>query len=76
MMRRTAYCLLFLLATTALVLAMPQGCAQSPFPPNAARTPYTRYQILRGEERPAKEASLTGRDSVNLRNRLKPLGDP
>ena len=51
------------------------GCANSPFPEGAPRTPYARYDALRGVERPAVTEDSFGREIPDLRARLSPLRD-
>jgi len=59
----------------ALGAAMP-GCEKPLFPENAPRTPYDRYMVLRGQQRPATEEDAAGGERPALRQRLKPLGQP
>ncbi len=49
------------------------GCEQPLFTPTKARTPYERYQILRGQSRPATEQKAYGAQEPALRQRLEPL---
>lgn len=52
------------------------GCAGSPFVSEApVRSPYERYEILRGTARPATTIDSFGRERPALRARLAPL-DP
>jgi len=52
------------------------GCAGSPFTTEApVRSPYERYDILRGTARPATTVDSFGRERPALRARLAPL-DP
>lgn len=49
------------------------GCEKPVFPPSAQRTPYERYQVLRGEYRPPTETNAFGGEQPALRDRLTPL---
>jgi hypothetical protein len=49
------------------------GCEKQLFPESAARTPYDRYQMLRGQSRMASETNAYGGDQPALRDRLRPL---
>jgi len=52
------------------------GCSSSPFVSEApVRSPYERYEILRGTARPATMIDSFGRERPALRARLAPL-DP
>ena len=51
------------------------GCEKSLFGQGAQRTPYDRYQMLRGQSRVASETNACGNDQPALRDRLRPLGD-
>ena len=52
------------------------GCSSSPFSAEApVRSPYERYEILRGNDRPATTIDAFGRERPALRSRLAPL-DP
>ena len=52
------------------------GCEKPLFPPNLPRSPYERYQTLRGQQRPATEENAYGAQEPALRERLRPLGQP
>jgi len=52
------------------------GCSNPLFPSDTPRTPYDRYLVLRGEERPMTELDVNGRERPNLRVRLAPLDTP
>lgn len=52
------------------------GCEPALFPENLSRSPYDRYQQLRGEPRPATTTNAYGGEVPNLRARLRPLGEP
>ena len=49
------------------------GCEKPLFVPNQPRTPYDRYQVLRGQGRPATEDNAYGGKEPALRQRLEPL---
>ena len=57
-------------------MLMTTGCQKPLFPEDEARTPYERYQILRGRERRAEKPNPFGVSEPALRERLRPLGDP
>lgn len=52
------------------------GCQAPLFPENIEepRTPYSRYETLRGKDRPRNEMNVYGREQPALRKRLSPLG--
>lgn len=52
------------------------GCAKSLFPEDTPRSPYERYQMLRGQEAPKTYTDVFGVERPNIRERLKPLGQP
>ena len=52
------------------------GCTQSPLSSDLPRTPYGRYQALRGGEPPQKEADTFGNMRPALRARLSPKDRP
>ena len=52
------------------------GCEKPLFPEAAPRSPYERYMVLRGQERPTKTENAFGFEIPDIRNRLKPLGSP
>ena len=57
------------------VLTFASACTGSPFTDaDQLRTPYERYQVLRGEQRPRTYVDSFGRDQPALRARLSPLG--
>lgn len=58
---------------TLIVIALCSGCEQPLFVQNQPRTPYERYQILRGQYRPAMQQNVYGGDEPALRDRLRPL---
>lgn len=64
------------MALLALPLALAGGCEKPLFPKNLPRTPYERYQTLRGQQRPSSEENAFGGEQPALRERLKPLGEP
>ena len=49
------------------------GCERPLFTPNQPRTPYERYQVLRGQGRPSTEENAYGGKEPALRQRLEPL---
>ena len=59
-----------------VMAAMSGGCQDPLFPADAPRSPYERYQALRGDERPmvdemSRGTARSGRPA--LRQRLRPL---
>ena len=48
------------------------GCHKNPFAADLPRTPYERYQLLRGEAPPAYELDTFGNRRPALRARLVP----
>ncbi|MAE65078.1 MAG: hypothetical protein CMJ18_12480 [Phycisphaeraceae bacterium] len=68
-----AFPLVPLLVTLSGLLLGAGGCERTLFPENAQRTPYERYQILRGKYRPATEEDVYGINRPALRSRLRPL---
>lgn len=52
------------------------GCHKPLFPQDLPRTPYERYQMLRGEYRSPVLYGSAGSEQLNLRGRLAPLGEP
>lgn len=58
-----------LTATTGLV-----GCANSPVAANATRSPYERYDNLRGRDVPRTRVDSFGRERLNLEGRLGEAG--
>ena len=63
----------WVIVATTLALG---GCEKALFPPTADRTPYERYQVLRGEYRPSTQLNAYGGDESALRQRLEPLHTP
>lgn len=61
------------LALLAGVLAL-GGCQDPLFPKDTPRSQYSRYEALRGRERPDKQINTFGREEPALRERLQPLG--
>ncbi|MCC7205022.1 MAG: hypothetical protein IT441_08065 [Phycisphaeraceae bacterium] len=51
------------------------GCQESLFPKDMPRSQYERYSMLRGQDRPATETNMFGREEPALRDRLRPLGE-
>lgn len=54
------------------VLLLAAGCQKNPLAPRYPRTPYERYQLLRGEAPPTHELDSFGRRRPALRARLVP----
>ena len=52
------------------------GCEKPLFPEQLPRSPYERYDALRGRQRPMYEENAYGGSQPALRDRLKPLGAP
>lgn len=52
------------------------GCNKPLFPEDMPRSQYERYSQLRGRQRQAPDSDLYGGDRAELRERLKPLGEP
>lgn len=52
------------------------GCAQNPLSSELPRTPYGRYQALRGGEPPQDEPDTFGNLRPALRARLQPMDRP
>ena len=71
MFRRT----LILVALTGAITLL-GGCEKSLFPAGTSRTPYERYQLLRGQGRSASETNAYGANQPALRDRLRPLNQP
>ena len=64
-------------ATVPLLVVLHGGCSGTPFKDQQqVRTPYERYQVLRGESRPKTEIDSFGREQPALRARLAPLDTP
>lgn len=70
-MRRALLIVLVLMSGVCL-----GGCEKALFPENAPRSPYERFQTLRGQQRPAMETNAFGVEQPALRSRLRPLGQP
>lgn len=68
-MLRRMFILVALLSSFTLLT----GCEKALFPEGASRTPYERYQLLRGQHRMASETNAYGGDQPALRDRLRPL---
>lgn len=52
------------------VLVTTPGCRKSPLPTDAPRSPYERYDALRGQTVPKTVTDSFGREQPNLRGRL------
>ncbi len=57
-------------------VALLPGCAQNPLRSDLPRTPYGRYQALRGGEPPQTELDTFGNPRPALRDRLRPMDRP
>jgi len=58
------------------LMCVGMGCENKPlFPPDVPRTPYERYQKLRGQNRSMTQENAYGGQQPALRGRLKPLDD-
>lgn len=64
---------LFVLLAGLIWLA---GCGTNPLSSDLNRTPYGRYQALRGGEPPQEEADSFGNMRPALRARLRPMDRP
>ena len=67
----TAICAMLL----AVVIAA-SGCQRTLFDNKLPRTQYERYQVLRGQYRPAAMRNAYGGQMPALRERLSPLEQP
>ncbi|MEM8875485.1 MAG: hypothetical protein AAGD32_14655 [Planctomycetota bacterium] len=54
----------------ALLALTVTGCRKSPLPTDAPRSPYERYDALRGQTVPKTVTDSFGREQPNLRGRL------
>lgn len=52
------------------------GCEKPLFPQNLPRSPYERYDAIRGRGRQMNEENAYGGQQPAVRDRLKPLGSP
>ena len=52
------------------------GCSSDPLSSELPRTPYGRYQALRGGEPPQEELDSFGNSRPALRARLRPMDRP
>lgn len=66
----------FIAAIFGLVLlfGLTGGCEKALFIENQSRTPYDRYNALRGRHTAMSQTNAIGGSSPALRERLKPLG--
>ncbi len=53
-----------------LLIGGPTGCRKSPVPKDSPRSPYERYDALRGQSVPKTVQDSFGREQPNLRGRL------
>ncbi len=51
------------------------GCEKPLFPKDLPRSPYERYMLLHGQQRPMEEKNAFGGDEPALRERLRPMGE-
>lgn len=58
------------------VVVCVSACAGAPLSERRDRTPYERYQALRGESRPKTVTDSFGKEHPALRQRLAPLDQP
>ena len=58
------------LSMLLLAFATVPGCAPSPVAANTARSPYERYDALRGRNVPRTRIDSFGRERLNLEGRL------
>jgi hypothetical protein len=65
-----------IVASCVFIGTMVGGCETQLFPDNLPRSPYERYDSLRGRNRPMSEQNAYGGTQPSVRNRLKPLGSP
>lgn len=64
-------------ASLVISVMFASGCTGTPFrDAQQVRTPYERYQVLRGEQRPKTYTDSFGREQPALRARLAPLDQP
>ena len=62
-------------AAFSIALALAAGCTGTPFEDDTQiRTPYQRYQVLRGQSEPKTISNSFGQEQPNLRARLAPPG--
>ena len=52
------------------------GCEKALFPEQIPRSPYERYDQLRGRTAPQTEKNSFGGSQPALRDRLRPMGNP
>ena len=57
---------------TGIAVGLLTGCQRSPFSQDIPRTPYERYQLLRGDAPPVSELDTYGNKRPALRARLGP----
>lgn len=70
-MSKTRACL-----TMGCLVLVTVGCTQNPLSRDMARTPYGRYQALRGGEPPMEKPDTFGNMKPALRERLEPMERP
>lgn len=59
-----------LIGCLLIALLAGTGCRKSPLPSDAPRSPYERYDALRGQTVPKTVTDSFGREQPNLRGRL------
>lgn len=59
--------------TMVLTVSAVAGCQDKPFMDETARSPYTRYSLLRGKYRPTERTDEFGVKRKALEERLSPL---
>ncbi len=67
---------MMLLGSMAMGMMLLGGCEKQLFPADAPRSPYARYDTLRGRHRAAQEENAFGGTQPALRERLRPMGQP
>lgn len=67
---------LLAVAGVAMLVGTMAGCQKKLFPPELPRSPYDRYSLLRGRDRPQVELDAYGAERPALRQRLAPLERP
>ncbi len=68
--------LILIASSLSLVPALAGGCDKPLFSDDVPRSPYERYAVLRGQQRPTTEQDMFGNDQPALRARLKPMDQP
>jgi hypothetical protein len=68
--------MMLLLGSVAMGMTMLGGCEKQLFPEDVPRSPYARYDTLRGRHRAAQQENAYGGTQPALRERLRPMGEP